>query len=421
MSTAFVKLLHAANVQLDVPLRGLGRLPRDVIDLLTTATLTAWDRLIDSAVTHDVDALLLTGNTFDAAAESLAADVALRQGFERLDERDIPVFVIPGRLDPLSAWQQIPDLPENITVFDSPWDAAVDLTDRGKLLARLLPVSNITDVSPPELLRLQAQAKSARDAGSVSVGLVWDGWEGERLPVADAAETERRFASLHVLCCGDQTPEHLLPVTDGQVQRQSAPQGMTPADNGPRGATLLQFDPQRQLSRRFVPLGPVRREHLSISLESARHRDELCEQMLMQLEELPAIPGEQARVLRWSFVGNNAARQRLHFDEAAALEVLETLTGLSDQPGGLRYLHEPVPLWQDQTVNAELGELWRDYLEYFDERGLLTLEELKTLAIEQRPQQAVPNGPWERWLAQLDPQQVQQRARKYARKWFAGA
>jgi len=421
VSSPFVKLLHAAGVQLDVPLRGVGKIPRDALEVVASATLTAWERLVDAAITHGVDALLLTGDTFDAASDSLAADVSLRQGLERLLEHDIPVFVVPGRLDPLSAWQQIPALPDNVTLFDSPWDAAVDLTDNGRLIARLMPISADTDVSPPELHRLQAHAKSARDAGSISVGLMWNAEAAERPVAPPKSAGDRRFASLNVLCCGVDVADDALPVTDGLVHRQAAPQGMGVDDVGPRGATLLQFDPQRQLTKRFVALGPVRRERLSIRLEQARHRDELCEQMLAQLEELPATPGEQLRLIRWSFVGSADARSRLNFDEAAAHEVLETLNGLTDQPGGLRYLHEPVPLWQDQTVNSELGELWRDYLEYFDERPPVTPEELRALAEELRPQQATPSAPWERWLALLDPQAVKQRARKYARKWFAGA
>lgn len=421
MSASTVKFLHAANVQLDVPLRGFEKLPRDLLDLLASATLITWERLVDQSISLGIDGLLLTGNTFNAADASLAADVALRQGLERLLAHEIAVFVVPGPLDPAEAWQEIPALPDNVTLFDSPWDAAVDLTDNGRLLARLLPVSSRTDVSPPELQRLQAQVKSARDAGSISLGLLWDdGSESELSETTPPAE-QRRFASLHALCCSDQTADSRLPVTDGPVLRQGSPQGMTAEETGPRGATLLVFDAQRQLSKRFVPLGPLRREKLVMSLEAARHRDELCEQMLTRLEDLPATPGEQARQIRWSFTGPAAARQRLKFDEAAAAEVLETLTGLTDQPSGLRYIHEAVPLWLEQTVSSDLGELWREYLEYFDERPPLTLDDLRAYAVQLRAQQAVPTGAWERWLTLLEPQLITQRARKYARKWFAGA
>ncbi|MBI1345123.1 hypothetical protein GC163_02425 [bacterium] len=418
MSANIVKLLHASDVQLDCPLRQVGTVPRDTIDLLASATLIAWERLIDAAIAHGVDALLLTGNTFDAAAESLAADVALRQGFERLLEREIPVFVVPGQLDPLMAWQEFPAMPENVTVFDSPWDAAVDLTDSGRLLARIFPVSAVTDISPPEWHRLQGTVQGLRDANAVTVGILWcDRTEGISRPIDT---DERRLASVQVLACGQNVPESALPLIDGLVHAQTAPQAVTADETGPRGATILQFDSQRQLSKRFVPLGPVRREHLTARLEQARHRDELCEQMLAMIEELPAVPGEQLRLVRWSFAGSPAVRHQLDFQEATAHELLETLAGLTDQPTGLRYVHELVPLWQEQSVPPELGELWRDYLEYYDERPPLNEDELRQLALELRPQQAASSGPWERGLAQLDPTAVHQRARRYARKWFAG-
>lgn len=416
MSNRPLKLLHAADVLLDVPPRGIGLVPRDLVESIAGATLTAWERLADAAILHGVDAVLLNGNTFDANSESLAADVALRQGLDRLDEHEIPVFVVPGERDPVAAWQQIPSLPENVTLFDSAWDAPADLTDNKRLLARILPVSSRTDVAPPELERLQGDIR--REAGLITIGMLWDAGLGEA--ATEPGEPTRRFASLSALVCRADTPDERLPLTEGHVHRQTSPQGMTADATGPRGATLLQFDGPQKISKRFLPLAPLRRERLTARLDSARHRDELCEQMLAALEEIPAIPGEQVRILSWSFAGGPESRRRLDWSAAAAAEVLETLTGLTDQPGGLRYVHEALPLWIDQSVPQELGELWRDYLEYFDERPAVTLDELKALATELRPQLAVPQGQWERWLQQLDPSVVQQRARRYARKWFAG-
>jgi hypothetical protein len=420
MGASSLRFLHAAAVHLDCPIRQLGSVPRDTLDLLASATLTAWERLIEAAVTQGVDGLFLTGDTFDSEAGSLAADVALRQGLERLAENEIPVFVTPGWLDPHAAWSELPSLPDNVTLFDSAWDAAVDLTDSGRTIAVILPVSAETDVEPPELERLRNGGRSSSGSRPPSLGLLWDTGDDHHPPAEGAAAADPRFASLDVLLCRDAAATATLPLTDAKVLRQSAPQGMTLAETGSRGATLLQFDPSGQLTTRHLPLGPVRRERLTVRLDLARRRDDVCDQMLAQLEELPVFPGEQMRLIEWAFSGTDAAWQRLDFTEAAAEETVQTLLELTDQPGRLRYGHQAAPLWSGDTDELTMGELWRDYQTLFDQRPAATLDELRSLATELRPQATAAGGPWERWLSQLDPAAVAQRSRQYGRRWFAG-
>jgi hypothetical protein len=420
MGAASLRFLHAAAVQLDVPLRQIGAVPRDTLDLLAAATLTAWERLIEAAVTQGVDGLFLTGDTFDAEAGSLAADVALRQGLERLAEHDIPTFAIPGRLDPLAAWNELPSLPDTVTVFDSAWDAAVDLTDSGRTIAVIHPVSAETDVSPPELDRLRNGGRSRSSSHPPSIGLLWDLPETGASITGETEADDLRFAALDVLLCREAAEHTALPLTDARILRQSAPQGMTLAETGARGATLLHFDSAGQLTTKLLPLGPIRRERLTVRLDLARRRDDICDQMLAQLEELPVFPGEQMRLVEWVFVGTDAAWQRLDFTEAAAEETVQTMLELTDQPGRLRYGHQVSPLWMADGDDREMGELWRDYLSLFDQRPALTTDELRALAMELRPQATGATGPWERWLGQLDPQAVAKRSRQYGRRWFAG-
>lgn len=412
-----MRLLHAASVQLDVPLRGVGTVPRDLLDLVSAATLTAWDRIVDAAVTHDVDALLLTGDTFDAAEGSLAADVALRQGCEKLAEREIAVFVVPGPRDPLSAWQEIPFLPENVTVFDSEADAPVELTDRGKTKWVIMPVSAGTEAAPPELDKLRLPKKSGTDRG-VTVGMLWEA-DGEA--VTGAMATSSRLASLDLLLCSDRAGSSSRTLSEAQIRRQGSPQGMTPFETGARGATLIEVDTNRKISTRLLPLAPIRRERMTARLEGVRHRDDLCEQMLAKLEELPVFPGEELRLVEWLFEGSSASWKRLDMDEAALESLVDAVTELTDQPGKLRSLHRAAALWQDPVDENQMNELWRDYLGILDGQPPLDAAELRRLATELRPQQAVPDGVWERWLQHVSPQEVARRTRGFGRRWFAGA
>ena len=172
MAAKPLRLLHAANLQLDCPLRGIGHLNDEIREIVDVATLTAFDRLVTVSIDKDVDALLITGNTFDAHYASLAADVSLREGFGRLAERHIPVFVTPGTLDPVAAWNELPRMPDNVTFFSDINDVPVDLTDHGHLLATLFPVTADTSVEPEELANISQGRTNPKGDRPFSVGLL---------------------------------------------------------------------------------------------------------------------------------------------------------------------------------------------------------------------------------------------------------
>jgi hypothetical protein len=396
-----LRLLHAADALLDAPLQGIGTTPRDAVDLVAQATLIAWDRVVDAAITHNVDAVLLTGNTFDAAVGSLAADVALRQGCERLAEKEIPLFITPGPLDPVEAWDEIPALPDNVVLFRSVREDAVELTDHGRTLCLIQPIG---PWSEPE-------RKTPAASRPFSAGLWWD--EGDPPPALHP------LAALpDVICCRQDAVTAGWLKSESQVHRQTSPQGMTGTHTGPRGATLIEVDAQRRFTTRLLPLAPLRRDRLQARLDAVRHRDDLCDQMLAVIEELPVVPGEQLRLIDWAFTGTADAFHRLEFDDDAARDVVEMLNQITDQPGKLRYIHQPVPLWQGAVDPGQMSELWREYLDMLQQRPAPDESELRRLATELRPD-AAASGAWERGLQTLDPAHIVDRAQKYGRRWFA--
>ena len=112
-----LQFVHAANLYLDRQLKGTGPVPDHLQEILEDATIGAFEQVISTCVENQVDFLLLTGNSFDEAEKSLRARVALRDGFCRLAEEHIRVFVTPGRIDSADAWRAVPRLPGNVTLL----------------------------------------------------------------------------------------------------------------------------------------------------------------------------------------------------------------------------------------------------------------------------------------------------------------
>ncbi len=91
------RFIHAANIRLDVPVsvQTSETLTEELRFAFEDATLFAFDEVIDACIKRDVDFLLLSGNVFIEADRSLRARLALLKGFNKLNDKNIHVFVLP--------------------------------------------------------------------------------------------------------------------------------------------------------------------------------------------------------------------------------------------------------------------------------------------------------------------------------------
>ncbi|GIX03364.1 MAG: hypothetical protein KatS3mg113_0370 [Planctomycetaceae bacterium] len=403
-----VRLLHVADAQLDQPPRGLGTIPRELGETLAQASLTTWERIVETAITYQVAGVLLTGNTWVPHEASLAAEVALRQAFERWEEHEITVWITPGPLDPPEAWDQLPELPRTVTVFTALQEDAVELTDHGRTMALLQPVGPW----------LERPGPCVRQHGSNHPFIVGLWWDTGLLP-PEVVPTHLLTPTVDVVCAGQQARTQGWLRPDTPVLRQHAPVAYMPDDTGPRGVTLIEIDPQRRFTARPLPLSLIRREQLRIDVGTARHLDDVCDLMLGAIEQLPSIPGEMVRCIGWSLIGSARQLQPLIGEEHQAQQLLEMLTELTDQPPQLQYIHRLHPWWHSCTdVPPEEG-IWRDYLALWEQVRDQRSGDLQRIVEELRPQaQAMPM--WERSRPLLEPSQIWQEACDQARRWFAG-
>ncbi|EXX84548.1 metallophosphoesterase family protein, partial [Paenibacillus darwinianus] len=116
MSVAF-RFIHAADLHLDSPFKGLGDAPPRVRQALTESTFGAVRRLTAAAVSANVDFVLLAGDLFDAADRSLRAQAFLHQQWAKLREHGIGIYIIHGNHDPLSGERARFAVMEGVHVF----------------------------------------------------------------------------------------------------------------------------------------------------------------------------------------------------------------------------------------------------------------------------------------------------------------
>lgn len=118
-----LRFVHAADLHLDSPFRGVGKdTPKEIAAALHDATFKAYERIVDLCIEEEAQALLVAGDVYDAADRSLPAQRRFVGGLERLDAAGIHSFICHGNHDPLDGWTAQLNFPERAHQFG----AAVD-------------------------------------------------------------------------------------------------------------------------------------------------------------------------------------------------------------------------------------------------------------------------------------------------------
>lgn len=132
-----IKFIHAADLHLDSPFIGMRNVPEEVFEKVYNSTFTAFSNLIQEAVHRQVDFVLLVGDLFDEARQSLRAQIQLRNGFNQLKDANIDVFLSYGNHDYLRGNHYHVHYPGNVHVFPSEQVSSFSYKKAGKHIANI--------------------------------------------------------------------------------------------------------------------------------------------------------------------------------------------------------------------------------------------------------------------------------------------
>jgi len=109
--------VHAADLHLDSPFKGLRDPDPAIIDAMRSATFDAYGALIDLCLEREAAFLLVAGDIYDAEDRSLRAQLRFRDGLVRLAERNIPSFVVHGNHDHYGSMSSSLRWSESVRIF----------------------------------------------------------------------------------------------------------------------------------------------------------------------------------------------------------------------------------------------------------------------------------------------------------------
>ena len=113
------KFLHAADVHLDSPLRGLESHEGAPVDEIRGASRRAFSNFIDLAIEEKVHFVLLAGDLFDGDWKDYNTGLYFVKSMSRLRKAGILVFLVLGNHDAASRITKSLQLPDNVKLFSA--------------------------------------------------------------------------------------------------------------------------------------------------------------------------------------------------------------------------------------------------------------------------------------------------------------
>ena len=109
-----VTFIHASDLHLGAPFRGLRALSSKWANRLLSAIPESYDRMVDAAIARDVDFVVVSGDIFDSARPSYGDYLHFFEGLERLGEAGI-LCLIGGRGYYNQTWPMDECIAEGVT------------------------------------------------------------------------------------------------------------------------------------------------------------------------------------------------------------------------------------------------------------------------------------------------------------------
>lgn len=296
-----MKFIHAADLHVDSPLRGLDSYDGAPVARLRGASRQALIALVELALEQQVAMVLLAGDIYDGNWADFRTGLFFREQMLRLRRSGILVFMVKGNHDAESQiTKQLPEV-EGVHVFSAYKSETIDMEALGVAVhGRSFPHRAV----PEDLVPLYPDPLPGR----FNIGLLHTSLTGR--------EGHDSYAptSVEVLCDKGYDYFALGHVHAREVVRPSDPrivfpgnlQGRHAKETGPKGCELVTVEGGVITAAEFVPLEVVRWHQLRLDVSGLSSVDALARHFVGQANELVADARDRLHAVRLVIQGESA-------------------------------------------------------------------------------------------------------------------
>lgn len=325
-----IKILHTADVHLDSPLKSLALRDESLRDTVLAATRTAFAHIVETALSEQVSAVLISGDLFDGKERSARTAAFLTAQMERLRTADIRVFYIKGNHDAENPVTGTLDLPANVHVFDAR-GGKVQLNDT----LWIHGVSFADKHAPDSLLpRFGAPIE-----GAVNIAMLHSSLAGApgHDPYAPCSVSELTGMGFDYWALGHVHQRHVHSEAPWVVM-PGMPQGRDIGEAGPKSASLLTIE-DGQIAVTQIATSAVEFHHAVLDISDTDSDDSLRALLRTHIQSIASTLTAPSGVVRLTLTGRPARHWHILRDQA---------------------------VWDAQVAEMarDTGRLWRDKLRF---------------------------------------------------------
>ena len=300
------KFLHAADIHLDSPLRGLDRYDGCPVEEIRGATRKALESLVRLAVAERVAFVLIAGDVYDGDWPDHGTGLFFSRKMGELKDAGIPVCLISGNHDARSKMTRELRLPDGVHLLDSAKPVTLHLPDvdvaiHGQSFATEKVTDDLAATYPDPI------------PGCFNIGLLHtsaDGREGHDHYAPCSVET-LRSKGYDYWALGHVHTREEVDVRDVPIVFPGNVQGRHIREPGAKGCVIVAVD-GRQTTRTFHPLDVLRWATCVIDATSLTARDGVWAAFGDQIPGLLADLDDRKLAIRVEVMGSTPAHAEIH-------------------------------------------------------------------------------------------------------------
>lgn len=314
-------VVHAADIHLDSPLRGLSRIGDDYAQELRRSTRRALENLVALTVDRKADLLVIAGDLYDGSWHDFGTGQFFVEQMVRLKEAKIPVVIASGNHDAASQITRSLTLPPGIHLLATDKPESVVFDDLGAVV-------HGQGYAIRDVQENLAAAYPQRIADLVNVGVLHTAATGspEHDTYAPCSAADLQALRYDYLALG-----HIHqrgPVLEGEFPAHFSGnlQGRNPRESGAKGALLVELESGEPAQVTFEALDVARWDRIEIDVAALAHVRDLADAARDRMRD--AVRDAQGRtvIVRVEISGTTKLVSRLADDEWLRAEMTAIAT-----------------------------------------------------------------------------------------------
>jgi DNA repair protein SbcD/Mre11 len=270
--------IHAADIHLDSPMQGLSNYDGAPYEQLRSVTRKAFESLIQAALDHKVDFVIIAGDLYDREWKDYSPGLFFSKAISQL--QNIPVYLLYGNHDAEKKMTKKIKLPQNVNVFNAQNSHSYTLPNHPVILhGQSFEFETVTDNI--------AHNYPSPDPNKYNIGILHTGLEGGSqhanyapCSLKELQDFGYQYWALGHIHKGEVLSEAPYIVYSGCLQ------GRHIKECGRKGAVLVEVDNQFTTKLTHLYFDHIRWEELPIQIDDAESFEDVQEIIQREIEIL---------------------------------------------------------------------------------------------------------------------------------------